>query len=125
MVRAINSRLPDDLEVRGAEVVDASFDAIRDATDKQYRYRIFDAPYRPLGLRNVVYQHPMRPSFDVDRMNDAARRLVGTHDVEGFCGGGSRAGDDGADGARLLRGRTPDPRGVGRRLAPRAASFTW
>ena len=84
MVRAINSRLPDDLEVRGAEVVDASFDAIRDATDKQYRYRIFDAPYRPLGLRNVVYQHPMRPSFDVDRMNDAARRLVGTHDVEGF-----------------------------------------
>jgi len=84
MVRAINSRLPDDLEVRAAEVVDLSFDAIRDATDKQYRYRIFDAPFRPLGLRNLVYQHPMRPSFDVMRMNDGARRLVGTHDVEGF-----------------------------------------
>ncbi len=84
MVRAINSRLPDDIEVRAAEVVAPEFDAIRDATDKQYRYRIFDAPYRPLGLRNLVYQHPMRPSFDVNRMNDAARRLVGTHDVEGF-----------------------------------------
>ena len=47
MVRAINSRLPDDIEVRAAEVVAPEFDAIRDATDKQYRYRIFDAPYRP------------------------------------------------------------------------------
>ncbi len=84
MVRAINSRLPDDLEVRAAEVVAAEFDAIRDATDKQYRYRIFDAPYRPLGLRNLVYAHPARPALDLARMNDAAQRLVGTHDVEGF-----------------------------------------
>ena len=124
MVRAINSRLPDDLEVRGAEVVDASFDAIRDATDKQYRYRIFDAPYRPLGLRNVVYQHPMRPSFDVDRMNDAAGRLVGTHDVEGLrrwpTGGRRRCGRSTGAAWKNTRSRRGWPA-----TAPRAANCTW
>ena len=52
-------------------------------TDKQYRYRIFDAPYRPLGLRNLVYVS-RRSALDSALMNDAAARLVGTHDVEGF-----------------------------------------
>ena len=79
---AINSRLPEDVEARQVEVVDEGFDAIRDAVDKQYRYRILNAPHRPLGLRHLVY-HEWNP-LDLGAMRDAAARLPGTHDVAGF-----------------------------------------
>jgi len=82
MCKAINSRLPGDVEAVHCEPADASFDAISDATSKQYRYRIFNTRRRPLELRHVV-NHIWWP-LDVDRMNAAATRLVGTHDVEGF-----------------------------------------
>ncbi|MBB6428605.1 tRNA pseudouridine(38-40) synthase TruA [Algisphaera agarilytica] len=80
--RAINSRLPKDIDVRHAEVVHDEFDAIRDATDKQYRYRIYNTRHRPLGIRHLV--HHEWADIDVASMQDAARRLIGTHDVEGF-----------------------------------------
>ncbi|MCC7144950.1 MAG: tRNA pseudouridine synthase A [Phycisphaeraceae bacterium] len=79
---AINSRLPPDVQVLSAVVVPDTFDAISDAVAKQYRYRIFNAPHRPLAVRHLVY-HCWRP-LDVDAMADAAARLVGTHDFEGF-----------------------------------------
>ncbi|MEM8739087.1 MAG: tRNA pseudouridine(38-40) synthase TruA [Planctomycetota bacterium] len=82
LCQAINSRLPEDLEARQVEVVHEDFDAIRDATDKQYRYRVLNAPHRPLGLRHLVY-HEWNP-MELVAMRDAAARLVGTHDVEGF-----------------------------------------
>ncbi len=83
---AINSRLPDDVEVRQAEPVDSAFHAIQHARHKQYRYRVFNASRRPLGLRNAVYHCWF--DLDVRRMNDAAARLVGTHDFEGFAAAG-------------------------------------
>ncbi|MEL7087774.1 MAG: tRNA pseudouridine(38-40) synthase TruA [Planctomycetota bacterium] len=82
LCKAINSRLPEDIDARHVEVVPPEFDAIRDATDKQYRYRILNAPFRPLGLRRLVYHE--WSTLNLDAMRDAARRLVGTHDVEGF-----------------------------------------
>ncbi len=82
LCNAINSRLPRDIEARHVELVDESFDAIRDAVDKQYRYRILHAPHRPLGLRHLVYHE--WADIDLAAMQDAAARLPGTHDVEGF-----------------------------------------
>ena len=82
LCKAINSRLPEDIDARAVEVVHEGFDAIRDATDKQYRYRVLNAPHRPLGLRHLVY-HEWN-ALDLDAMRDAAQRLIGTHDVEGF-----------------------------------------
>jgi len=82
MCQAINSRLPKDLDARHVEVVHDGFDAIRDATDKQYRYRILNAPHRPLGIRHLVYHE--WANMDLGPMRDAAARLIGTHDVEGF-----------------------------------------
>ena len=84
---AINSRLPDDMEVRTAQVAPDGFDCIGSAVNKQYRYRIFNTDHRPLGIRHMVY-HCFHHTLDVDRMNDAASRLVGTHDVEGFASAG-------------------------------------
>ena len=82
LCKAINSRLPEDIDARRVEIVDDGFDAIRDATDKQYRYRILNAAHRPLGIRHLVYHE--WATLDLEAMRDAAQRLVGTHDVEGF-----------------------------------------
>ncbi|MEM7625272.1 MAG: tRNA pseudouridine(38-40) synthase TruA [Planctomycetota bacterium] len=82
LCRAINSRLPEDIDARHAEVVHDGFDAIRGATDTQYRYRILNAPHRPLGIRHLVYHE--WAALDLEAMREAAQRLIGTHDVEGF-----------------------------------------
>lgn len=86
LLMAINDRLPDDIEVRQLAVVPATFNVISDVHSKQYRYRIHNIAPRPLDRRFVVY-HWWLP-LDVDRMNDAARRLIGTHDFAGFAAAG-------------------------------------
>ena len=106
---AINSRLQDDIEARHVEPVADTFDAIRGVVDKQYRYRIWNAVDRPLGVRHLV--HHEWDAMDVALMNDAAARLVGTHDVEGFSAAGSWPGDDGAHDPRVPGGGTHARRG--------------
>lgn len=85
--KAINARMPADIEVRSVEVAPPDFDSIGGVTNKQYRYRIHTADHKPLWQRNAVY-HYFNAPLDVDRMNAAAARLVGTHDVEGFSAAG-------------------------------------
>lgn len=82
MAMALNSRLPDDVEVRQVEPVAGDFHAIAGAKRKQYRYRIWACEHRPLGLRHCVY-HCWVP-LNVRAMNDAAQRLIGEHDFAGF-----------------------------------------
>ncbi|MEM9414212.1 MAG: tRNA pseudouridine(38-40) synthase TruA [Planctomycetota bacterium] len=92
LAKAINARLPDDMEVRNAEVAPPGFDCIGSVTNKQYRYRIYNAEHKPLWQRNAVY-HCFNAVLDIGRMQDAARRLVGTHDVEGFAAAGHGRAD--------------------------------
>ena len=82
LLPAINSRLPDDVEVRRVEPVSDAFDAIRDAKSKGYRYRIFNTALRPLRKRHYVWH--CWHDLDVDAMQAAAQRIVGTHDFAGF-----------------------------------------
>ncbi len=84
--RAINSRLPQDVEVLTAEPVSPDFDAISGPVSKQYRYRIFHTTRRPLTKRHYVW-HCWTP-LDIDRMACAAGRLEGTHDFAGFAAAG-------------------------------------
>jgi tRNA pseudouridine38-40 synthase len=82
LVRAINSRLPDDVQVLRARPVRASFDPIGDAVRKGYRYRIahgvaFDG-VRPLFDRHLITA--VEGVLDPARMDAAARHLVGEHD---------------------------------------------
>lgn len=86
MAHAINSKLEYDMEVRAVAVAPDKFDAISDAVRKRYRYRLHRLPNRPLGTRKLVW-HYWEP-LDLDRMNAAAARLVGTHDIEGFSSAG-------------------------------------
>lgn len=86
LAKAINSRLPEDVEVRDVVPVDPAFDAISHAIAKQYRYRIWTSPHRPLHLRRAVW-HCWTP-LDRSAMADAAARLEGEHDFAAFAAAG-------------------------------------
>lgn len=84
--RAINSRLPDDVQVRKAELAIDDFDPIKHCLAKGYRYRIaHGGPRRslpPLFPRRLVYAtwHQLDPEL----MNEAARGFLGEHDFVSF-----------------------------------------
>lgn len=82
LAKAINGRLPADIEVREVLPVDRTFHAIRGAVNKQYRYRVWNVSERPLQHRKYVYH--FWPNLDDARLADAAARFVGTHDFAGF-----------------------------------------
>jgi len=86
MADAINSRMPPDIEIRSVEIAPPRFDVISGVRSKQYRYRIFNSHHRPLELRHVVWHGWI--DLDIDRMNAAAAKLVGTHDFAGFAAAG-------------------------------------
>ncbi|MEM7230351.1 MAG: tRNA pseudouridine(38-40) synthase TruA [Planctomycetota bacterium] len=82
MVMAINSRLPDDVQVRHVEIVPESFAPITDCTSKGYRYRLAfgrrKSALRPLFDRHITAWTAYE--LDVERMQAAAEHLVGEHD---------------------------------------------
>lgn len=86
LVRALNSRLPEDVLVAAAEPVAPTFDPISDCTSKGYSYALHISPHRPLWDRRYVH-HVWTP-LDLDRMNDAAARIVGEHDFAAFAAAG-------------------------------------
>ncbi|MEC8320400.1 MAG: tRNA pseudouridine(38-40) synthase TruA [Planctomycetota bacterium] len=83
---ALTSRLPDDVQVRHAALVDEAFDPIADALSKCYRYDFATGrppeAWPPLFSRRTTYHAPY--PLDERAMNEAASRLVGTHDVAGL-----------------------------------------
>jgi tRNA pseudouridine38-40 synthase len=82
IVPAINSRLPDDVQIRAAEFASPEFDPIKDATSKWYRYRLKHGKRGrvrpPLFNRKLVTF--VQRVLDAERMQRAAQHLVGTHD---------------------------------------------
>ncbi len=91
LARAVTARLPDDVQVRRAEIVRDDFDPIRDCIAKGYRYHFAHGitgeddgtgRLRPLFDRNYVFW--TYHDLDVDRMNEAARHLIGEHDFASF-----------------------------------------
>jgi tRNA pseudouridine38-40 synthase len=107
-VKGLNALLPEDIAVRHAEVLEAPFDARRDARGKRYRYRIENLPTRaPLG-RLQAWQ-VFRP-LDVGAMRAGAAPLLGRHDFGAF-----RAADCEAHHAvRELRRLDVEADGAGR-----------
>jgi tRNA pseudouridine38-40 synthase len=77
---AINAHLPCDIRVMSCSRARADFDARFDATGKQYRYFLWNAPsMNPLLLRQAW--HIGRP-LDVATMRAAARLFLGKHDFK-------------------------------------------
>jgi tRNA pseudouridine38-40 synthase len=81
-VRGANSNLPDEVALLWANEVSPDFHARFSATGRHYRYAILNRAVRPtIWTRRVTWEY--RP-LDVERMQDAAKMLVGTHDFTSF-----------------------------------------
>lgn len=80
---ALNVRLPEDIRVQASAEVVPDFHPRHCTVEKTYEYRIYNAPL-PSPLYRL-YSYYSYTAFDVDRMNRAAKSLVGTHDFKSFC----------------------------------------
>lgn len=86
LMRAINSRLPEDVLVSGVEVVPDTFNPITDCVAKGYSYTLHESPHRALWDRRFV-RH-VWAELDVEKMEEAAKRFVGEHDFAAFAAAG-------------------------------------
>lgn len=87
--RAIGSRLPADVALVHVADAPLGFRAIRDARRKLYRYTIHNSSRRPAATHAQQHAWHVWHPLDVERMQVAANRLVGTHDFTSLAGRGS------------------------------------
>jgi tRNA pseudouridine38-40 synthase len=78
---AINGHLPKDIHIMDVQETDHLFHARYCVRRKQYDYRINLGPY-DVFTRDTAYQCPVK--LDVDKMKEASRYLIGTHDFTSF-----------------------------------------
>lgn len=79
---ALNARLPRDIAVRTAQVVDEGFSARYSAKVRRYAYRIRQGLPRDAYERQYAWGIHRR--LDVSAMQAAAEQLKGTHDFRAF-----------------------------------------
>lgn len=82
MQNAINSRLPRDIYIRNVTIVPDSFHARFSALRKEYHYLIGLGEYDP--LKRNYYYYPAFKKYDIDKMIDASKIFIGTHDFKSF-----------------------------------------
>lgn len=82
LVKAINSKLPRDVLVHSAEIVEDDFNPIGGAVEKEYCYTMVSGAVRPLWDRRYVF-HTWY-DLDATRMQQAADLMVGEHDFACF-----------------------------------------
>lgn len=80
--------LPEDLALRRCVAVGEDFDARRDALRRSYEYRIVNGPVRsPLARRWAIH---VARKLDLERLEEAAALVRGTHDFRAFTPAKSR-----------------------------------
>lgn len=88
-IKGMNTLLPPDIAVLSCEDAEEDFHARYCARGKTYVYLIANTPQRDVFLQKLAYHYPY--PLDIDRMNEAARLLVGEHDFAAFCRAEGRA----------------------------------
>lgn len=79
--RALNSNLPEDIHVIETNIVDESFHARYGVKSKEYKYYINIGEYNPIEKKYCFqYNHEL----NIDRMNEAIKYFLGTHDFRAF-----------------------------------------
>ncbi|MFM1904799.1 MAG: hypothetical protein RLZZ440_2699 [Planctomycetota bacterium] len=81
-VRALNAKLPPDITVISGDEPPPGFDPVSAAVRKRYRYRIHDAPWKPVLQRQLVWR--WRGKLDTEAMAAAGGALLGEHDFTSF-----------------------------------------
>jgi len=79
---ALNALLPSDLAVQAVMEVSPSFHPRYQARGRCYRYRLYCAEVRYPMLERYAWR--VFPTVDIEAMQNAAQRLVGSHDFRAF-----------------------------------------
>lgn len=81
VTRIVNKRLPEDVCVVSAEVVDPEFHSRFWALSRTYQYRLATGARDP---RRARYVHWTGRALDAGKMHEAAQKFVGSHDFLAF-----------------------------------------
>ena len=91
---ALNSVLDKRISVRSAQTVDMDFHVRHDVLYKEYEYRVQLGAVPNPFLDGRVWHYPkLLRSNALERMQNAAKAFVGTHDFSGFMSAGSDVAD--------------------------------
>jgi len=84
--RAINALLPTDIALQRLERAEPDFHPRFDAASRTYQYFVYEAQIRqPMMARMSWWVKPhIHTRLDVEKMNWAAAKLLGTHDFASF-----------------------------------------
>ena len=80
---ALNSLLPEDVSIVESKEVADDFHPRHCTSIKTYEYRIFVSRINDPLKRRYAYRFPT--DLDVNRMDEAAKYLIGEHDFKSFC----------------------------------------
>ena len=80
---ALNSLLPEDISVVESKEVASDFHPRHCSSIKTYEYRIFVSRINNPLKRRYAYRFPTE--LNVERMDEAAKYLIGEHDFKSFC----------------------------------------
>ncbi|WP_313466765.1 tRNA pseudouridine(38-40) synthase TruA [Carnobacterium sp.] len=78
----LNTYLPRDIIVKELEEVPERFHARYNVSGKKYSYYVWNTVVPSAFERNYSYHYPEQ--LDVEKMNEACSKLIGTHDFIGF-----------------------------------------
>lgn len=87
LAKALNGRLPQDIVIKEVMDVKADFHPRYMAKKKTYRYQILTSPVNDPFIGKYCYFYPY--TLDIEKMQEAARAIEGTHDFKCFCASGS------------------------------------
>lgn len=82
-MKGMNTLLPPDIAVLSCGDAPEDFHARYCTRGKEYVYLIANTPQRDVFQQKLAYHYPYE--LDLDKMNQAARLLVGEHDFAAFC----------------------------------------
>ena len=82
LVNALNYYLPQDMAVSSVTVAEEDFHPRFSATWRRYRYHVICQPVRDPIRENFAWR--VWPEMDLERMNLAAKDLIGSHDFNAF-----------------------------------------
>lgn len=78
----LNETLPSDIRVTGSDEVPTAFHSRKSAVSKTYEYTIWNSEKKNVFYRRYAYS--VTQPLDLEKMEQAARLLCGTHDFIGF-----------------------------------------
>ena len=85
---AIRPYLPEDIVVTKAEEVGEAFHPRYDCVKKTYEYRFWNAPTK--NPKERLYSMYVAKPLELQKMQAAAKAVIGTHDFAAFCAAGAQ-----------------------------------